>query len=143
MNALKALAALVFCCFSALAATVTVSWDPPIDNATGWIVYEQAGTNWAKVASLSTTNAVVPNVGGGVHTYSVTATNSTGIESLRSSPASTPFIPNSPTNVTIKLSAILQTSPNVVDTWRDVAMLDFPTVSASETAFYRVKVRSQ
>jgi len=143
MNALKALTALVFCCVSALAATVTVSWDPPSDAATGWIVYEQAGTNWAKVASVATTNAVVTNVGGGVHTYSVTATNSTGIESLRSSPASSPFIPNSPTNVTLKLSALLQTSPNVADSWRDVAMLDFPTVSTSVTAFYRVKVMSK
>ena len=143
MNALNTLAALVFCCVSTLAATVTVSWDPPIDNATGWIVYEQAGTNWARLLSVSTTNAVVTNVGGGVHTFSVTATNSSGIESLRSSPASTPFIPNSPTNITLKLSAILQTSPNVVGSWRDVAMLDFPTVSTSETAFYRVKVRSQ
>jgi hypothetical protein len=45
--------------------------------------------------------------------------------------------------VTLKLSAILQTSPDVTANWRDVAMLDFPTVSASETAFYRVKVLSK
>ena len=140
---MKIALAVLLGCLTASAATITLAWDPPSDTANGWTVYEQAGTNWARLLSVSTTNAVVLNVGGGIHTYSVTANNGTGLESLRSSPISTPFIPNTPTNITLKLSAILQTSPDVTANWRDVAMLDFPTISTDVTAFYRVKVLSQ
>src|SRR5437899_5400924 len=93
---------------AASAGTVAVSWDPPTDNTTGWIVYEQIGTTWTLAARCATTNATFLGVLSGDHTYSVTATNAAGLESPRSAPGTGRVLPNSPTGTTIKISAAVQ-----------------------------------
>src|SRR5207245_5980459 len=80
------------------AATVALAWDPPIDNTTGWILYEQFGTNWTSLIRVGTTNASVTNVLSGLHIYSVTATNASGLESLRSTSVSAIILPGAPNN---------------------------------------------
>ncbi|SRR5713101_1132472 len=124
-----------------LAATVTVAWDPPADNATGWIVYEQFGTNWTQVFRAGTTNVVITNVLSGFHIYSVTATNAVGLESPRSPSASAIIFPGTPTNITIKLSAVFQYSPDVIGPWTDFSETKLPIITASQQqAFYRMRL---
>jgi hypothetical protein len=63
-------------------------------------VYEQAGTNWTRLASTTNTLATLTNVVAGVHTYAVTATNTWG-ESLLSNPVSTQPAAGVPTGVRV------------------------------------------
>ena len=74
----------------------------------------------------------------GDHTYSVTATNAAGLESLRSAPGTGRVLPNSPTGTTIKISAAVQSAPDVGGPWTDLALLDLPAISVTSPAgFYR------
>lgn len=139
---MKTLILCLLCCLSAFGASVTATWDlnPPSEAVINYSLWEQLGTNWTRLLTVATNSASLTNVTSGIHTYSVTASNAC-CESIRSSPVSTPFIPNSPTNVVLHLSAVLQTAPQPTGPWSDFAMVDLPDIAANGTSgFYRVKL---
>jgi len=51
----------------------------------------------------------------------------------------TPFIPNAPTNIVIKLSAVLQKALYPTGPWTDIAMTDIPA-PPDEPGFFRIKM---
>lgn len=71
------IAALSLTAIAAPPATLRLVWEPSPDPVDVYCVYERAGTNWLKVATVTTTNWTF-NTSLGLHVYSVTASNTWG-----------------------------------------------------------------
>lgn len=87
--------------------TVGLAWDvydwgEASPTNSGFILYEQAGTNWLPVvaAPAAASTLTLTGVSPGRHTYALTATNYWG-ESDLSNPATTPRYPGKPINLRI------------------------------------------
>jgi hypothetical protein len=123
------------------AATFTLSCDPnPAgDGVTGYNFYERLNAVWVKVDSKATNVAQFTNVTAGIHTYTMTATNIMGESGFGQAVTITNLMaaPGVPTNVTIKVGAVLQRSPAITGPFTNYLTLGVPPFDPL-TGYYRV-----
>ena len=124
------------------AATVVFGWDTAT-NAESYYVTEQVGTNHVKLTNSHTTNltCTVTNIVPGAHVFNVWASNMWGISPPSQSLLRPGVITNGVTNLTLKVSAVLQQSPYPQGPWLDMMILgDMPVLPTNGFIFYRVKL---
>jgi len=108
------IAAFFLTILAASAATIIFQWSPndPAEDIKAYNLYEQTGTNWTQLASVTNSTVTVSNVAIGSHTYGLTATNILG-ESERTvlSAVVIPALPTAPTNPVTTIVIQVFTSP--------------------------------
>ena len=79
---------------AAKAVDLVLEWDPnnPVEQVTGYNVYELTNSLWLRIGGSASTNLTIPNVPLGKHTYAVQATNLWGFSPFSDS-VSTPDMP--------------------------------------------------
>lgn len=143
---------------SAFAWTVTLGWNQNSEtNLAGYITYMglQSGSyNYSRFVPYPQTNNAISNLSAGqTYFFAVTATNTVGLESAKSTELSV-TIPSTPTNVTVNMNGsslvlnwpagyILQMTTNLVSpVWNDLAT-NSPYVfdtSSLPMAFFRLRL---
>jgi len=137
----KLLLALLMTPFLVSGATLTFVWIPNAtsENILVYKLYEHVGASYTLLGSTANTNLVITNVLAGQHFYTITSSNVWG-ESIKAPEVSTPSLPNTPTNITINISAAFQGSITPLGPWEDLELTHNIRISPLYS-FYRVKTR--
>lgn len=100
---MKILIALLLLSVSGFAATVNLACDAadPLDQVTGYKVYEFVGSAWVEIAASTTNAFTIPNVTAGQHKYRVTAFNFGGESDPSNEVSVNTARPKKPTNLRV------------------------------------------